>query len=173
MIVVFHSDFLYSKSNQYKVVDLQFFKRQHVKTYPLIDLRKFVYRKVRLDDKFKIYYDGRSCDITKSTAANIIKGHHLKRNVYRQIMSIGLTNLLWKVFATIINLTNEKNKKLKFFADPILVSINCNLRLRLDKITYFNDIIIWFNCIDKIEYSRKTCYFVDAYVCESKIMLPV
>ena len=109
---------------------------------------------------------------TKSVVANIIKGHHLKGNVYLQIMLIVLSNLIWKVFPTIMNLTNEKNKKLNLFADPILVSINCNLRLPLDKITYFDDIIIRFNCIDKTVYGRKTRYFVHAYVCESKIMLP-
>ena len=87
-------------------------------------------------------------------------------------MSIGLSDLIWKVFATIMNLTNEKNKKWNFFADPILVSINCDLRLLLDKITYFYDIIIWFNCVDEIACREKICYFVDAYVCKSKIMLP-
>ena len=43
-------------------------------------------------------------------------------------MLIGLSDLIWKVFTTIMNLTNEKNKKLNFFADLILVSINCDER---------------------------------------------
>ena len=77
-------------------------------------------------------------------------------------MSIGLSDLIWKVFATIMNLTDEKNKKMNFFADPVLVSINCDLRLPLDKITYFDDIVILFNCVDKIVYREKTHYFVDA-----------
>ena len=94
----------------------------------MIDLLKFDSRKVKLDDNFKIDYDEGFCEINiKSVAANIMKRHHLKRNVYLQIMSIDLSDLLWKVFATIMNLTNEKNKKLKFFADPILVSTNCDL----------------------------------------------
>ena len=65
-------------------------------------------------------------------------------------MSIGLSDLIWKVFVAIMDLINEKNKKLNFFVDPILVSITCDLRLRLEKITYFDDIIIRFNCVDKI-----------------------
>ena len=69
-------------------------------------------------------------------------------------------------------LTNEKNKKLNFFADPVLVTINCDLRLPLDKITYFDDIVIRFIRVDKIVYREKTRYFVDAYVCKSKTMLP-
>ena len=63
-----------------------------------------------------------SVAFTKSVAANIIRRHHLKRNIYLQIMSIGLSNLIWKVFATIMNLTNKKNKKLNFFADPVLAN---------------------------------------------------
>ena len=59
-----------------------------------------------------------------------------------------------------------------FFADPILVNINCDLKLPLDKITYFDNIIIWFYGIDNIAYREKTHYFVDAYICESKIVLP-
>ena len=165
-----HSDFLYSRNDQYKIVDLHFFEKQLVEKYPLINLLDFDYREVKFDDKFKIYYDDGTCEIyIKNVAANIIKGHHLKRNIYLQIMSIGLYDLIWKVFSTIMNLTNEKNKKLNFFADPILVSINCDLRLPLDKITYFDDIIIGFNCVGKIVYREKTHHFVDAYICKSKI----
>ena len=36
-----HSDFLYSRKDQYKIVDLYFFEKQQVKRYPLIDLLKF------------------------------------------------------------------------------------------------------------------------------------
>ena len=78
----------------------------------LIDLLKFNCRKVKLDDEFKVHYNEGPCDFyIKSVAANIIKGHHLKKNVYLQIMSIGLSDLIWKVFATIINLTNKKMEK--------------------------------------------------------------
>ena len=86
-------------------------------------------------------------------------------------MSIALSDLIREVFATIMNLTNEKNGKLNFFDNSILVSISCDLRLPLDGINYFDDIEIWFNCVDKIVYREKTRYFVDAYVSESKIML--
>ena len=122
-----HSDFLYLKIDQYKVVDFHIFEGLHVKIYLLIDLLKFDYRKVSLDEKFAIHYDNGSCETCmKSDAANIIKGHNLKKKVYLQIMSIVLSDLIWKVFATIMNLTNKKNKKMNFF-DPIVVTRNCNL----------------------------------------------
>ena len=47
----------------------------------------------------------------ESVAANKMKGHHLKRNVYLQIMLIGLSDLMWKVFATVKNLTKAKKTK--------------------------------------------------------------
>ena len=87
-------------------------------------------------------------------------------------MSISLSDLIWKVFATIMNLANEKNKKkINLFADPILVSRNSDLRLPLNKISYFEDFVIQCNGADKIVYREKTRYFVDAYICKSKIML--
>ena len=70
-----------------------------------------------------------------------------------------------------MNLTNEKNKKLIFFFDSILININCEHKLPLNKITYFGD-IIRFDSVDKVDYRGKTHYFVNAYVCKSKIMLP-
>ena len=74
-----YSDSLHSRTDQYKVVDFHLFERQHVKIYLLIDLLKFDYRKVSLNENFTIYYDNSSCEICmKSDAANIIKGHKLK-----------------------------------------------------------------------------------------------
>ena len=103
-----------------------------------------------------MYYGDVSCEIyITSPGASIINGHHLKRNIYLQIMSISLSDLIWKVFAATMNLTNKSNKKLNFYADLILVSINCDLRLPLGKMTYFNDIIIQFNFVDKIKYREK------------------
>ena len=96
------SDFFYSRNNQYKIVYLHFFEKQHVEKYLLIDLLKFDYRKVILCNNFKIRYDQGPCDIyMKTVATTILKGHHLRRNVYLQIMSIGLSDLIWKVFETI------------------------------------------------------------------------
>ena len=96
------SDFFYSRNNLYKIVYLHFFEKQHVEKYLLIDLLKFDYRKVILCNNFKIRYDQGPCDIyMKTVATTILKGHHLRRNVYLQIMSIGLSDLIWKVFETI------------------------------------------------------------------------
>ena len=62
-------------------------------------------------------------------------------------MSISFSDMVWKIFANLMNLTSKRNKKLNFFADPILIKINCYRKLSLNKKTYFDDLIIH---IDKI-----------------------
>ena len=78
-----HSHLLYSRNDHYKIIDLYFFAKQRVKKYLLIVLLKFDYRKVKLDDKFKIYYGDRPCEIyIKSIAANIKRISRLCQLVY-------------------------------------------------------------------------------------------
>ena len=87
-------------------------------------------------------------------------------------MSIGFSDIMWKIFANLMNLTNERNKRLNIFADPILIRINCNRRLSISKMAYFDDVIIHFGRAYDIDYRGKIRFVVDAYVCSSKIMLP-
>ena len=73
-------DFLYSRNDQYKIVNLHFSEKQQVQKYSMIDLFKFEYRKVKLDDNFKIHSDERPREIyIKSDVGNIIEEHHLKK----------------------------------------------------------------------------------------------
>ena len=87
-------------------------------------------------------------------------------------MSIGFSDSVCKIFASLINLTNERNNKLKFFTDPILIKINCNRKLSLNKMTYFDDLVIHFDKVYDIDYRGKITFVLDAYVCSSKIILP-
>ena len=149
----------------------------------MIDVLQIDCNNIKLDNEFSIHYDNCPCDIgIRNFAAGIIKGHHLKRNFYLQIMSIGLSDLIWKAFATIMNVTkrkevkrksdSEKKKKLIFFADSILVNINCDMKLPLNRTTYFNDAIIRFDSVNEVCYRGKARYFVSTYTCNGKTMLP-
>ena len=71
-----------------------------------------------------------------------------------------------------MNLTNERNKRLKFFDDPILIRVNSNQRLSINKMTYFDDLVIHFDRVYDIAYRGKIRFVVDAYFCSSKMMLP-
>ena len=108
----------------------------------------------------KITYDEKSCKIhLKTVCVNVTKGHHLKRNTYLQIMPIGFSDMVSKVFASLMNLANERNKKLNFFYDPILVKLNCNRNLSLNKMTYFDDLVTHYHKINNIDYrGKKICY---------------
>ena len=64
--------------------------------------------KLKLEDDMKITYSEKPCKIyLKTVCTNVIKGHHLKRNTYLQIMSIGFWDMMWKIFTRLMNLTNE------------------------------------------------------------------
>ena len=102
------TEFLFSKNRQYKRVDL----RQHVEKGPMIDVFQIDRNKIKLDHRFRIRYDNSPCDIgVRNFAAGIITGLHLKRNAYLQIMSIGLSDLTSKVFATIMNFYQMKRTR--------------------------------------------------------------
>ena len=164
-----HSEFLYSRNGQYKTVELNFYQKEHVEKFPTINLLEIDCNKVKLHDEFKVHYENGPCDISiKNIAACIVKGRHLKWNIYLQIMSVGLSDLTRRVFVTIMNLTKEKNKELNFFVDWILININCDLKLPLNKIIYFDDMIIRFDRDDKVDYREKTRCFVNAYVLKAK-----
>ena len=111
-----HSEFLYSRNGQCKTVELNFYEKQNVEKFPTTDLLETDCNKVKLDDEFKVHYENDPCDISiKKITACIVNGHHLKKNIYLQIMSFGLSNLIWRVVVTIMNLSNKKNEKLNFF----------------------------------------------------------
>ena len=141
--------------------------------YLSIYILTFDYNKLKLEDDMKLTCNEKPCKIyLKTVCANAIKGHHLKRNTYLRIMLIGFSDMMWKVFASLMNLTNERNKKLSFYDDPILIKINCNQKLSLNKMTHFDDLVIHFDKVYDVDYRGKIRFVTDAYVCSSKIMLP-
>ena len=62
-------------------------------------------------------------------------------------MSTGFSVMVCKIFASLMNFPNKRNNKLNFFADPILIKINCNQKLSLNKMTYFDGLVIHFDKI--------------------------
>ena len=115
--------------------------------YVLINIFTFEYNKLKLEYNMKITYTKKPCKVyLKTLCANVIKSHHFKGNTYLQIMSIISSDMVWKVFESLMNLAKERNRKLNFFADPILVKINCN---------HFNDLVIHFDKVYDIDFRGK------------------
>ena len=159
------------KNNQYKVVDLEFEKSNPL--YPSVDFLTFYCNKLKIENDMKITYDEKPCKIyLKTVFANVIKGYHLKRNTNLQIISISFSDMVWKIFATLMKLTNKRNKKLKYFANPILTQINCNRKLLLTKMNYIDNLVVLFDKVYDIDYQEKTRVLISTYVCSRKIMLP-
>ena len=110
----------------------------------------------------KITYDEKTCKISlKTVCANIIKGLHIKRNTYLQITSIGFSDKVWEIFASLTNITNKRNKKLNFFADPVLIKINCKQRLSQNGMPFFDDLVIQCHNVYNIDYRGKTRFVID------------
>ena len=102
-----HCDFLYAKDDQYKVVELDF--EINGPLHLLINILTSEYKKLKLENNMKIPYNGRPCKIyLKTVFPNFVKGHHLKRNTDLQIMSIDFSDMVWKLFASLMNHTIEK-----------------------------------------------------------------
>lgn len=67
----------------------------------------------------------------------------------------------------------EKMKNQFYFAEAILININCDERFHISKMTYFENIIIHINNVKKVCCMSKEKYFVNSYVCKSKNVLPI
>ena len=169
-----HNDFFYSKSWQYKIVELNFYERQHVKEFHTIDLLKFGCNKTKLDDKLKTYYEcehGRyiPCDISIKeyrclyTEGTSLKKKHLSTNYVNWIVWYDLESVCYNH-----ELNGEKNKKLNFHVDSIVINIDCDHKLPLNRITH---LMIRFDRVRKVDYRGKRRYHVNAYICQGNIML--
>ena len=60
-----------------------------------------------------------------------------------------------------MKLTNDRNNKLNFFADPVLI-----------KMAYFDDFVNYIEKVYDLDYRGKIRAARDAYVCSKKLMLP-
>ena len=100
------------KNAQYEVVDFEFEKNGP--TYPPINVLTFEYNKLKLEYNMKITFNEKPCKIyLKTVCATLYIKKSLKRNSNLQIISIGFSDIAWKVFASLMNLAQEKNNKLK------------------------------------------------------------
>ena len=71
--------------------------------------------------------------------------------------------MVWKVFASLMNLANKRKKKLNFLADPILIKTNCNRKLPQNKMTYVHDLVIYSDKIYNIDQKRKNIV-IDGFI---------
>ena len=101
----------------------------------------------------------------------IKKGNHLKRVKYLEPFLIGVSSILWEVHRDFM----EKLKELKIEqiipADFGYVHIDAE-QLRIEKVTYFRNLITCYEKMEKVTYRNKEKYAIIARVISGEILLP-
>ena len=104
----------------------------------------------------------------------IRKGNHLKRVKYLEPFSIGVSSILWQVHRDFVKNLNELNYEQIIPLDFGYVRIDAE-RLPIEKVTYFRNLII---CYEKMEkdlykiYKNREKYAIIARVISGEILLP-
>ena len=94
-----HCAFLYAKK-EYKVVDLNL-EKKNGPPYLLINILTFEYdMKITYDEKiFKVLSENYMCKRYQESSS--------QKNTFLQIISVGFSDMVWKLFESLMNLTND------------------------------------------------------------------
>ena len=100
-----------------------------------------------------------------------MKGRHLTRYSYFEPYLIGYTQSLWRVHSNLICKLNEITDKTNKVFDFGLIRIDAG-RLPLNKITYFRNLILLYDKIEKVTYKNRDRYCLNIRVIAGQILLP-
>ena len=185
-------DFFFAKNNIYKWNELDideteknlFNEEKFEKTTTVFDLweKRFHLRFVHMDDNLKFHYavDAEEKCIPfiiniENIAATITRGNHLKRQIYIEPFAIGQASSLFNIHSHLMGIANEKMKdkkeKITNFLDFALLCLNAG-RLPINKITYFKNLAVYYEGVEKVLYRGKEKYCLVARVISGKILLP-
>ena len=101
----------------------------------------------------------------------IRKGNHLKRVKYLEPFSIGVSSILWQVHRDFVEKLNESKNKQIISLDFGYVCIDAE-RLPTKKVTYFRNLIICYEKMEKVTYRNREKYAIIARVISGEILLP-
>ena len=181
-------DFLHAKHNRYEWKDLDISEEEKI----VMEDTKYAWHDTKVFDLWEHDFDlTNNLHITKelffhyvfsgqcrpfiikieNLAATITKGHHLKRQSYREPFAIGQTGSLWRIHNEMICKLNEQIKKTVRPLDVALIHINAG-RLPLGKITYFRNLKVVYEKIETVNYRGKEKYCLVARVLSGQILLP-
>ena len=97
----------------------------------------------------------------------IRRGNHLKRVKYLEPFSIGVSSILWQVHRDFVEKLNELKNEQIIPVDFGYVLIDAE-RLPIEKVTYFRNLIICYEKIEKVTYRNKEKYAIIAQVIQEK-----
>ena len=101
----------------------------------------------------------------------IRKGNHLKRVKYLKPFLIGVSSILWQVHRDFVEKLNKLKNEQIIPLDFGYVCINAE-RLPIGKVTYFRNLIICYEKMDKVTYRNREKYAIIARVISGEILLP-
>ena len=101
----------------------------------------------------------------------IRKGNHLKRVKYLELFLIGVSSILWQVHRDFV-------ERLKKFKNEQIIPLDFGYvcidaeRLPIEKVTYFRNLIICYEKMEKVTYRSREKYAIIARVISGEILLP-
>ena len=106
----------------------------------------------------------------KNCCMTIRKGNHLKRVKYLKLFSTGVSSILWQVHRDFVEKLKLKNEQI-ITLDFGYVYIDAE-RLPIEKVTYFRNLIICYEKMEKVTYRNREKYAIIARVISGEILLP-
>ena len=99
------------------------------------------------------------------------KGNHLARIKYLEPFSIGISLSLWQFHSDFVKKLNELTKKTNVPLDFGFIRISAG-HLPLEKVTYFKNLIICYEKMEKVTCKIREKYALIARVIYGQILLP-
>ena len=167
----FRVDFLYAKNNIYNWNELEiaeiekslFNDEIFSKATKIFDLweKKFQLKNVHMNDNFQFHYlDVEQKDCIpfvihiENIAATVVRGHHLKHQIYLEPFAIGQASSLYNIHSYLMQTAVDKieemeDEKISNFLDFSLLRLNAG-RLPINKITYFRKLAVYYEGVEKV-----------------------
>ena len=183
--------FLYAKNNKYEWKDLEFDGLDKYTTYifndspirineqKIFDMWEHdfdINKNAHICDHLNFHYNYNDQCIPfflkiKNCCMTITKGNHLKGIKYLEPHSIGISSTLWQIHADFVEKLNKLMKKKIIPLDLGYIRIDAG-HLPIEKITYFKNLIIYYEKMEKVTYKNREKYVIIARVVSGEILLP-
>ena len=146
------------------------------KIFDLLEHDFDITKNARICDNLNFHYnyDGNCIPFLlkiENCCMTIRKGNHLKRIKYLEPFSIVISSTLWQVHADFVEKLNELMKKKITPLDFGYICIDAG-HLSIEKVTYFKNLIICYEKVEKVTYKNKEKYALIARVISGEILLP-
>ena len=147
------------------------------KIFDLWENKFDIKKNVHITDNLQLHYNYKGKCIPfllkiENISGIIQKGRHLPRITYFEVISTGQTELLFSISTSFVeklyDLTQVCHKPL----DYGMIRLEGIQRLPINKITYFQNLIVCFEKMEKVTYRNKEKYCLVARVIDGEVFLP-